>query len=181
MKKSTKAALAAVGAGVLLTGGATTLAFWSDSATVGASTLTAGTLTLGEADCSAWVLDANEDAPGETATLLVPGDVATQPCTFDIAATGDHLRANLAAVGAVESGDLADDVEVDTTFDVDGQTVTSITEDDDDAVLTSTVTVTFPYGDAVDNDSQGESVSLTDYVVTATQVHSDTPVAPVAP
>ena len=52
MKKSTKGALAASSAAVLLLGGAGSLAFWSDSQDVGSANITSGELTLGAPDCS---------------------------------------------------------------------------------------------------------------------------------
>lgn len=173
MKKSTKGALAAAAAGTLLLGGAGSLAFWNATATVDGSTVNAGSLNLveGEDNCSNWVLDSGEDVEGADLTgTIVPGDQLTKTCTYTIDATGDHLRATLGATGGDESGDLADDVTVTPTFVVDGNTVTEITEANHGDTLTATIVLDFPYG-VEDNDSQGESVNLSDYVVTATQVH----------
>ena len=53
MKKSTKGALAATTAGVLLLGGAGSLAFWSDS--IGGSTISSGHISLDDTtagDCA---------------------------------------------------------------------------------------------------------------------------------
>lgn len=171
MKKSTKGALAAAAAGTLLLGGAGTLAFWNATATVDGSTVTAGSLTLVEDECSNWVLDDGEDVEGaDLVGTIVPGDEITKTCTFTIGATGDHLRATLGTTGGAGTGDLASAVTITPTFVVDGNTVTEITEANDGDTLTATIVLDFPYG-VEDNSSQGDSVDLSDYVVTATQVH----------
>src|SRR5205085_10847187 len=93
MKKSTKGALATSAAAVLLLGGAGTLAFWNDSATVPGGTVQSGQLELGAPDCGAgWTLD---DGSLFTTQLLVPGDSLTKVCTVDLLATGAHLGADL--------------------------------------------------------------------------------------
>ena len=51
MKKSTKGAVAAGAAAVLLLGGAGTLAFWNADGTAEGGTLTAGTLELTDLTC----------------------------------------------------------------------------------------------------------------------------------
>jgi len=173
MKKSTKGALAAAAAGTLLLGGAGSLAFWNATATVDGSTVNAGSLTLTGADCSDWILDNGEDVPSVALVdSIVPGDQLTKTCTYTITATGDHLRATLGASGGAKTGDLAAAVSVTPSFDVGGNTVTEITEANDGDTLTAKIVLDFPYGTGVDNDTQGDAVNLSDYVVTATQVHN---------
>ena len=186
MKKSTKGALAATTAGVLLLGGAGSLAFWSDSITIGGSTISSGHISLDDTtagDCAGadWVLDNGEATAGAVfdpaTSTLVPGDSITKTCTFDVTARGDHLGANLAATGGAESapatgGDLAPDVDTTAVFTVDGATATSITEGNNGDELEATITLSFPYGLTTDNQSQDDSLDLSAYTVALTQVHS---------
>jgi alternate signal-mediated exported protein len=124
-------------------------------------------------DCSEWVLDNGEVVGGANlADSIVPGDTITKTCTYTIGATGDHLRATLGTSGGAATGDLAAAVTVTPTFDVAGNAVTSITEDNDGDTLTAKIVLNFPYGTGVDNDTQLDQLSLSDYVVTATQVHN---------
>lgn len=173
MKKSTKGALAAAAAGTLLLGGAGSLAFWNATATVDGSTVSAGSLTLSGDDCSEWVLDNGEVVGGaDLADSIVPGDQITKTCTYTIGATGDHLRATLGTTGGSATGDLASVVTVTPSFDVGGSAVTEITEANDGDTLTAKIVLDFPYGATADNSSQLDSLDLSDYVVTATQVHN---------
>lgn len=173
MKKSTKGAVAAAAASVLLLGGAGSLAFWTSTATVAGSAISSGTLALTNGDCGdGWILDGGEIV-GDVALVdsIVPGDVLTKTCTYTINAAGDHLRATLDAEGADATDALAPSIDVDTDFDVDGDnSVTTIDEGNDGSTLTATITVTFD--SAADNTTKLSSVDLSDYVVTATQVHN---------
>lgn len=76
MRKSTKGALAAVAAGALLLGGAGTLAYWTDEATIAGTDITTGHLTVDATDCEAgtlvWTLEG--DAFDPTTDTLIPGD-----------------------------------------------------------------------------------------------------------
>ncbi len=54
MKKATKGAIAAAGAGVLLLGGAGTLAYWTADGAAAGSDITAGDLDLTAGTCSGW-------------------------------------------------------------------------------------------------------------------------------
>ena len=185
MKKTTKGALAATTAGVLLLGGAGSLAFWSDSLTIGGSTISSGHISLddttdglcAEAD---WILN-DAEAPVDavfdpSADALVPGDSITKTCTFDINAVGDHLRATLAATGGEDAApaagtDLAPFVEATAAFTVDDLTTLEITDDNDGDEVEAKITLTFPYG-TDDNDSQDASLDLSAYTVSLTQVHA---------
>jgi len=186
MNKSTKGALAATTAGVLLLGGAGSLAFWSDSVTIGGSTISSGHISLDDTtagDCAGadWVLDDGEATAGAVfdpaSSTLVPGDSITKTCTFDVTAVGDHLRATLAATGGgltllAAGDDLSPDVTTTAVFTVGGATATTITEDNDGDELEATITLSFPYGVTSDNLSQDDSLDLSDFTVALTQVHS---------
>ena len=186
MNKSTKGALAATTAGVLLLGGAGSLAFWSDSLTIGGSTISSGHISLDDTtagDCAnaAWILDSGEAVAGAVfdpaTSTLVPGDSISKTCTFDVTASGDHLRATLGATGGEEAApatgeDLSPDVTTTAVFTVAGATATSITEGNDGDELEAKITLSFPYGVVSDNLSQDDSLDLSDYTVALTQVHN---------
>lgn len=188
MKKSTKGALAAAAAGVLLVGGAGSLAFWTDTFTVTAGAINSGHLTLTESTpgaCAAavWTLDATGGATtfSQATDHIVPGDVLTKVCTYTINASGNHLSADLTTTGAVLSDTsaspkvLAPPVTKAAVFSVNGGTATNtatITSANDTQTLTATIKLTFPYGTSPDNTSQAGSLNLTSYVVLATQKHA---------
>ncbi len=171
MKKSTKGAVAAAGAGVLLLGGAGTLAFWTDSDTLDGGTLTAGTLELSDVTCGANWLD------GVTpVTVLVPGDTVTKECTGTITLSGDNIEATVAlddaSVATAEAAfnDAAPDAVAGDAVDITaaltgGGTITS------SGTVSVTITVTWPYGTIADNESQGVSTTALDgLVINAVQV-----------
>ena len=186
MDKSTKGALAATTAAVLLLGGAGSLAFWSDSLTIGGSTISSGHLSLDDTtagDCAGadWILDNGETTAGAVfdpaTSTLVPGDKITKTCTFDVTASGDHLRATFAPTGGTEAApatgsDLGPSVTTTAAFTVAGSPATSITEGNDGDELEAKITLSFPYGATKDNLSQDGSLDLSDYTVALTQVHS---------
>lgn len=171
--RTTKGALAAGVAALLLLGGAGTLAYWSATATVPGSPIESGELKLGAPVCPAgWTLDAG--APFTT-QLIVPGDVLTKVCTIDLIATGDHLGATLAIGTAAftSSNALVDELDAEATFTVNGVPTNQITEADDTgtAEISATITVTFD-GPAATNASQDLQAALDSVAVTATQTHN---------
>jgi len=96
MKKSTKGAVAAGGAAVLLMGGAGTLAFWTATGDAAGGAITAGSMTLTPVGCDAdWVYATGSAGAGTAVTTFVPGDVVTKECTFTVGATGDNLSATV--------------------------------------------------------------------------------------
>lgn len=169
MRKSYKAAAAAiVGTGLVL-GGLGSLAYWQDDEAAEGGTITSGSLDLGAPVCGDWV-----DAAGEVVDLatfrIVPGDVLTRSCDFEIELIGDNLQTALTfaspdldasvlageldfaasyAVGADAPLELADD-------DADNPTVTTLADGD---TISVDYAVELPFGgneaDApgVDNDS----------------------------
>ena len=177
MNKTTKGALAAGAASVLLLGGAGSLAYWTAQGTVTGGSISSGELKLSAPTCDGWKLDG---AGGNTAytagtTKVVPGDSITNTCTYTITASGAHLSADLAVTGGTTGtgNALATALSPVASYKV-GTTDTQakITSADNNKVLTSTVTVTLPYGSAGDNATQNLSATLSDFVVTATQKHA---------
>lgn len=175
MNKSIKGAIAAGGAAALLLGGAGTLSYWFDSGDATGGSLDSGHLSLDNDSCALWVLDDPEGTvtfdPGTD--LIVPGDVLYRTCTFDITASGVHLKADLALEAPSASGgnDLVSALVLDADFTVDGAMVTEITAANDGDVLEVVESVTFPLGAVPDNTTQDLSALIEDISVTATQVH----------
>jgi alternate signal-mediated exported protein len=179
MNKSTKGALAAGAAGVLLLGGASSLAFWTDSDAVAGGTFTAGSLNLTPLNgCNVWNLDTGEPGgqPFDPATgKIVPGDVITKVCTFTIDAVGTHLRAGVVAEAGTDSGDLIDsgDLTVGTAaLTIAGNPITEITAANNTQTLSVTVPVTFNDPGVSDNTTQTLSGTLDAINIVTTQVHN---------
>jgi alternate signal-mediated exported protein len=179
MNRTTKGALAAGAAAGLLLGGLGSLAYWTDSETIGGGAVNSGHLALTtdatNTGCAAWQLDSAEAAP-LTYTVgdpLVPGDVLTRVCNYTIEADGNHLRATLgistptltAGTGSYGS-DLVTAV---SDTKVNGSAATSFTEANDGQTLTATVTVTFDADSG--NSTQDVTAVLEAMTLTATQVH----------
>lgn len=112
MKKVTKATIAAAAAGVLLLGGAGTVALWSGTGTINAGTVTTGHLTLDATADGTWE-DTSADAVNPTfvpgTDRLVPGDTVVYSQIVTIGADGKNLK------GALTVGDLASVVPADLT------------------------------------------------------------------
>lgn len=177
MKKSTKGALAATGAAVLLLGGAGTLAFWTDSATVTGTSINSGHLNLDQEDCGdGWTLDGGDVY---TTQLLVPGDSLTRTCTYTLDVAGEHLTEVDIAVEApadvTGAQELIEELNVTTAVALNGTaqaSATNVPVKDGDKVTVS-MTIEWPYG-VEDNDSNkpdGLSATLDELTVTLTQNH----------
>jgi alternate signal-mediated exported protein len=183
VKKLTKGVLAVSAGGVLILGGAGTLAAWTDSQTISGGSITSGHLRLAidaaggpNQGCSNWQLDNKEQAPltytvGEP---LVPGDVLTKTCAFTVQATGNHLRATVGISAVNFSGTNGDFGGMLTAavsgVKVNGSTVTEITEADNGKTMSASVTVTF--NSLAGNSTRDLSTVLNDLTLTATQVHA---------
>lgn len=168
MNKSTKGAVAAGAAAVLLLGGAGTLAYWNAEGDIAGGSIESGELKLTAADTGSWTLNSAPVAD-ISAVLVVPGDELEYTGTWTIVATGDNLQADLTVTNPTSSGGLAPFVTVTPAFTVDAATVTSITDANDGDTLAATVDVDFPFGGAVDNASQAQTLDLTGVSVTLTQ------------
>jgi alternate signal-mediated exported protein len=187
MKKSTKGAIAAGGAAVLLLGGAGSLAYWTSSANVAGGNISSGHLsiddtTAGTCANAAWKIDSAETPAGATfdpaTQKLVPGDTITKVCSFKVSAVGTHLRATAAVTGGsttatwfnTTGSKLHDDT---TNADLTSSSVITAANNND--VITGTIVVNFPYGDATTvstNTTQDQTAVLNALAVTLTQVHS---------
>lgn len=170
MKKSTKGALAASAAGVLLLGGAGSLAFWSESQTTDAGTLASGDLTLSAVTCAGWV-------EGAAAIIkIVPGDVVTNDCTATLTLVGEHIGADVeldaTSVAAVETA-FGGEVQI---SDVTTATLASVNAPlplTAPGVYTVKVALTADFdGAGATNASQNITEALDALQLTATQTHN---------
>jgi alternate signal-mediated exported protein len=181
MKKSTKGAVAAAAAGVLLLGGAGSLAYWTASQDAGSASIKSGSLTLGALDCTTttgahagahdWQLD-NGDTYDPGTTLIVPGDSISKVCDMPLTLVGEHIGATLAIDSAAISGDaaLVTELTPTATFLVDGVAYAPITNPGVHNVR-ATVTVTFKTT-ATSVASQTATAALDAINVTTTQTHT---------
>lgn len=184
MKKSTKGAFAAGTAAVLLMGGAGTMAFWTADAEVDGVAVTAGELKIIEDDCdtAVWTFDEEEAEAGKTydaaSDLIVPGDVLTKTCSFEVQATGEHLRAELDVTNPALSGALAPNLTLVDTYTIGGDEVADgeITEQNDGDVVEVAIEVTFNGGSG--NTTQTLGGALSAFELSLTQVHDAPPVVP---
>ncbi|MDO9380338.1 MAG: alternate-type signal peptide domain-containing protein [Nocardioidaceae bacterium] len=164
MKKSTKGAIAAGAAAVLLVGGAGSLAFWSDSEGVDGGTITSGRLTITPAGTPAptWTDETTGTAiPDIGAFRIVPGDSLTYTADFVVEAVGDNLAATIEVDDDSITGSptlLAETTQSVQVLDG-GAALTAITEAQDGDTVTAEVTFTFPYA-AATNASQSTTAAL---------------------
>lgn len=180
MKKSTKGVLAASTAGVLLLGGAGSLAYWTADQDIPGGSVTSGTLTLGAPTCTGgWTLDGGDTFTPGTSNL-VPGDTITKICDLSLVADGEHIGADLTIDDtALTASALATALDADATFTVDGDPYAPITTAGTYAVQ-ATITVDSPYGGPVttdpltgdDNTTKAGSTVLDDISVVAVQTHA---------
>lgn len=176
MKKTTKGALAAGSAAVLLMGGAGTLAFWTDSVTTEGTEIASGHLSLDLESCDGWTLDGGD---AYTTQLLVPGDTLTQECEYTLDIAGEHLRQVDFDVtlpsDVTGAAALIDEIGVTAGVTLNGAPqadATNVAVADGDSVVVS-IEIAWPYG-VEDNDSNvvgGLSAALNDITVVVTQNH----------
>ena len=118
MKKTTKGAIAAASAALLLAGGAGTMAAWSASTTAStAQTITAGNMTVAQTGTGTWTWGAGNGAIAGTAfnpatDLLVPGDTVNYTADYAINLVGKNLKAELTPTLSGVTGPLATHLDV---------------------------------------------------------------------
>lgn len=168
MKKTTKGSLAAGAAAVLLLGGASTLAFWNDTATVNGGTLSSGSIELGAVTCAGWKHTEDDSA----VTKIVPGDNVYQECATNLTLVGDHIGATLTIDPAsMPTGALADELVASVALqDSLGAPISSVTGEGTTAV-TAVITVDFD-GPTGTNASQTGLATLDALTLTAVQTHN---------
>lgn len=181
MKKTTKGAIAAGGAAVLLLGGAGSLAYWTDSNTINGGSFTTGTLGLKLVSCDSGWTYANGSAAGSNVNLIVPGDQIQKSCTYTINATGDHISAALTTPSSVNltpgAGSTSYNATVGASYTLNGAAASNpeITATNNGQTLVAKLTVTFPFGNSGSinvNDTQNVTQTLNGLTVTLSQDQS---------
>lgn len=177
MKKSTKGALAAGSAAVLLMGGASTLAFWTEDASVAGTTLESGHLeitgnTCGSAD---WLLDGGVDVA--STSIIVPGDTITKTCSFLIDGEGTHfddVSIDIAAPGFTAGSDSELVGALGTVSATYSTPSDPNVVDGDDVLVNEVVTATFSmtFNPATTEDVAEDATATLDTIaITVTQNH----------
>lgn len=184
MKKTTKGAIAAAAAGVLLLGGAGSLAYWNSSQSIAGGSIKSGELSLTQETgqtCAGWTLDAEGGATTYTpgTTLVVPGDVITNTCDYTVNASGEHLAVTLGIDASSITGDtdLAGALTTAATYTLGGTAVAdgaAVTSADDGKVLTASITVTFDSA-TTGVTAQNQTAALNAVAVSLTQTHVAVP------
>lgn len=196
MKKTTKGVIAAGAAVMLLLGGGGTLAYWNDTANLGAvSTITAGTLTVTTTAVPSWSIKHTTGAPTAVTNIaavrIVPGDQLIYTVPANITAQGQNLRFQVGLAGgaiAAASGNAADTALASrltnsATFAVTGATPVGSpsantfehkNNTSSTYATTITATITWPFGaagsEAQDNPAKAGVVDLSQFALSVTQV-----------
>lgn len=180
MNKLTKAAIAGAAGIALLLGGAGSLAYWNDSASLAGASINAGTLVIEANGDGAW-----SDTDGVIADiadfLAVPGDKLTYTAAFNITATGDNLSAKVALDGgSIVPADNENDADnalaallgKSVVIKVNDVTTFNVAPAVGPQTVEVSVTITWPLGgDGVGNDAMNGKVNLNGMTVTLTQDH----------
>lgn len=183
MKKTTKGAIAAGGAAVLLMGGAGTLAYWTAQGTVSGGSITSGHLSLDATACNAatWTIDGGATFNPATGHLI-PGDTLTKTCNVVIDVEGTHFtHVDIQASTQNAFASPWDELTIATTVQGSAAGASNVAVAQGPNNVPVSITVTWPYGtvstpDATtgaDNDLNGDlSTTLNNIVVTAVQRHN---------
>ena len=171
-RKAVKGVIALATAGLLLGGGASTYALWSDQVTLNGGNVNSGQLKLVDTQPGAWfdVSSGTASAIADITTFkVVPGDVIEYRLSTTVEAEGHNLQATLAADPASVTGDTAllADMTVTTAITVGGAAQTVITEADDNKQVD--VDVRFAFDEASLNPTQLESLDLSALQLSLTQ------------
>lgn len=170
MNKTTKGAIAASAAALLLLGGWGTRATWSVDDEVEGTALNTGYIKL-VGGCDGWEL-LNGDPFQPLNHLLVPGMELLQHCQFTLD-LGGVATVSLATEAPSFSGtnalDLDDVLDLTTEFEHQGVDINGIATFDDNDVIEADIRVKLPsdLSGTVGQDLQG---ALQDITITATQV-----------
>lgn len=181
MNRTTKGALAACTAGVLLIGGRGTLATWNDGETITGSAISSGELKLTEVSCAGWKMDGLDFDP--VTRLVVPGDIVTRTCKYTIEAIGENLSATVGLATPSFAGGsnaaLVAALDTTATYTIDDDPLAgpaavtiangaSIGSSNDGDELTAVVSVTFNSGTA-GTTAQSVTATLASLTVSLTQ------------
>ena len=176
MKKTTKGTIAIAAAITLLLGGAGSLAYWQESATIGASQVTTGQLKVTVGSTATWqVTKYGSTTPTtiDSSYKMVPGDTVTYSVGFTTVAEGTTLKANALVSGGAVTG-LPANVSATTAVTYDGAAVSTSPFNVPVGTKTGTVKVTiaWPWGNSTSDlaATMNQTINLASTVVTVTQV-----------
>ena len=162
MRKSTKGALAASAAALLLLGGLGTHATWSGGSTIqGGESINTGGLSLDPSCPTSWVYGVVNrvtnvventkvvSVPDLDSLLLIPGDILEKTCTFTVHVQGTHLvDANLTITQPTvkdKDGNVLGSLATAVSFkDADGNSLGTTTKVADGDVITADLSVQLP-------------------------------------
>lgn len=174
MKKNTKGAIAVAAAALLLAGGAGTMAAWSDTASLGGGTVTAGKLEVTQTSAGAWTWAGTTDAFNPTTDRLVPGDSVEYKAAYKLGVEGKNIVASLTpSLGGV-TGELLPHLTVDAAATTTGIGLNNITPTDNGKTVGVATTITFK-SDTSSKDGMGKTANLAGSTITLQQT------APAAP
>ncbi|AWB89588.1 alternate-type signal peptide domain-containing protein [Homoserinimonas hongtaonis] len=169
MNKLIKGSIAGAAGIALLLGGAGTLAYWNDEASLGnAGSITSGTLDIAEGT-GAWVKTGTTNGIDVNTFKIVPGDSITYTETLTLSATGDSLKytvsnniADLVAAGGIDGAMVTSDVAVKNGNTTAADTAGVYNAHQGANSVTVTVTVTFPdtVGNATGEGQKGQGQTL---------------------
>jgi alternate signal-mediated exported protein len=176
MNKFAKGSLAAGAGLVLLLGGAGTLAYWNSEAKLQGGTINAGTLTLTALE----IADPTDDPE-----VWVPGDSYTYKTVLTLETAGDNIQGTIEmntediwGEGQAPSEEITVTLEPsadgqvkpdDASLEFLSETQTFAFDGAGDYTIPVEITVDFPFGEDVDNNSKLESLDLGELTFTATQ------------
>jgi len=176
MSKTTKGALAAAAAGVLLLGGAGTLAYWTDTEVVPGTDITSGHFYMDASDCNpgTWTLDGGD--PYTANDPLVPGDTLTKECDIVMDIAGTHLthadfEVSAPEIGGIDGENLVS--ELSATVTVNGGGSANNVPVTDGQVLPVEITITWPWGVEDNYNNLDQFATIDGITVIATQEHDD--------
>lgn len=181
MKKSTKGAVAAGAAAVLLLGGLGSFALWQDEETVGGGTINSGELNFDPVvpATGTWTETSVTPnvviGPDPAGFPIVPGDVLEYSTAYVVNWAGTNLRATITADFTDVAGNAALAAALDTEVSVNGGTAlpngsaVELPLTTSPQTITVEVTITFDQATA-DLIAQNESVDLNDFTLTLDQV-----------
>ncbi len=163
MNKLTKAAIAGAAGIALLLGGAGSLAYWNDSVAMTGAQIDSGSLDV-SIDSGSWA--------GAPAGKWVPGDSATFTGKVKVTAVGTNFKGKLTAdTSALTGGNLlAQALVVNTTITPQaGISAAGVISAPGTYTVDVVVSVSFPFGTAVDNSTQSLGVNLSDIAFNVVQ------------
>ncbi len=180
MNKMIKGSVAGATGIALLMGGFGTYAMWSQDATMGASQVKSGHMTIQAGDVH-WndLRVAGADDWDAANALVVPGDSVSRTQTFNLTGTGKHLKGTVnIAAGAKSSDNAADwyDIAVqvtsgDTTKIVPVANTNNFTFDAPFNTASVTAVVTYTIKDVTGTTAQDATAGIADSTITIAQTN----------